>query len=295
MLQYPARPAPGRRRPSRAAQIRGGLRKFRKRGEGSVISFEKAFDDTEKRAASTAKSAGEVAKLAKRLEKEAKHGNINGVKRARQELNDALGSLRQETANAAAAWPFTDAEETDYLKEGFATELIEVAGARGLQIHRRDEQMIAHPSILRVLPGILAIRIDKKQTSSIRPSHLTDVLAANQNRVARVNTRFIETLYRAYSFLAQDQPAQVLGASGRGQTVPLAKVYEVFTVRDGQSREYTQTDFARELYRLQTDGPQETRSGARVFFHTGTRSAISFVSPQGEVISYHGIEFSGGK
>ena len=272
--------------PSGAGRIQEG-------GEGSVISFEKAFDDTEKRAASTAKSAGEVAKLAKKLEREAKIGNINGVKRTRQELNEALSSLRQETANAAAAWPFSDAEEEQYLKDHFASELIEVAGASGLQIYQRDERMIAHPSILRVMPGSLAVHIDKRQTTKIRPSYLTKDLAANQNRVAKVNTRvFIESLHQAYSFLT---PPQALGDSGRGQTVPLAKVYEVFTVRTGQSREYTQTDFARELYQLQTDGPQETRSGARVFFHTGTRRAISFVSPQGEVISYHGVEFSGGK
>lgn len=261
-----------------------------------MISFEKAFDDTEKRAASTAKSAGEVAKLAKRLEKEAQSGNISGVKRAGQQLNAALGSLRQEAANAASAWPFTDAEEEQYLKDHFAAELVEVAGKRGLQIHQRDEQLIAHPSILRVLPGSRAIRIDRKPVPTIRPSYLSVVLAANQNRVVRVNTRaFIESLYQAYLFLAKDQPTQALSASKQGQTVPLAKVYEVFTVRAGQRNEYTRTDFARELYRLEIDGPQETRSGAKVCFHSGRGAIISFVSPQGQVISYHGVEFSGGK
>ena len=258
-----------------------------------MISFEKAFDDTEKRAASTAKSAGEVAKLAKRLEKEAQSGNISGVKRAGQQLNAALGSLRQEAANAASAWPFSDAEEEQYLKDHFAAELVEVAGKRGLQIHQRDEQLIAHPSILRVLPGARSIRIDRKPVPTIRPSYLSGVLAANQNRVVRVNTRaFIESLYQAYSFLTKDQ---ALGTSGRGQTVPLAKVYEVLTVRAGQRNEYTRTDFARELYRLETEGPKETRSGAEVCFHSGRSATISFVSPQGEMIHYHSVEFSGGK
>ena len=181
------------------------------------------------------------------------------------------------------------------LANHFAAELVEVAGKRGLQIHQRDEQLIAHPSILRVLPGSRAIRIDRKPVPTIRPSYLAGVLAANQNRVVRVNTRaFIESLYQAYSILTP-APPQALGASVRGQTVPLAKVYEVFTVRAGQRNEYTRTDFARELYRLQTDGPEETRSGYRVEFHNGRGATISFVSPQGQVISYHGIEFYGGK
>lgn len=261
-----------------------------------MISFEKAFDDTEKRAASTARSAGEVAKLAKRLEKEAQSGNIGGIKRAGQQLNAALGSLRQEAANAASAWPFSDAEEEQYLKDHFAAELVEVAGKRGLQIHQLDERLIAHPSIVRVLPGSRGIRIDKKRMDpKIRPSYLAGTLTKNQNRVVRVNTSvFIESLHQAYLLLAKDQPAQALGTSGRGQTVPLARVYGVFTVRDGQRREYTRTDFARELYRLETDGPQETKSGSRVFFHSGRQSPISFVSPRGEVISYNSVEFYGG-
>ena len=61
-----------------------------------MSSFELAFNDTERAAASTIRSAAGLGKLAKRLEKAAKEGNIAAIKRAQGELGNAVNALAQE-------------------------------------------------------------------------------------------------------------------------------------------------------------------------------------------------------
>ena len=89
--------------PARTPQTRGE--------RGRMSSFELAFNDTERAAASTIKSAASLGKLAKRLEKAAKEGNIAVIKRAQSELGNAVIALAQEVGNAVKAWPFQDDEE----------------------------------------------------------------------------------------------------------------------------------------------------------------------------------------
>ena len=142
-----------------------------------MVSFEQAFSDMEKSAASTVKSAADLTKLARALEKAAKDGNIAAAKRAQHSMSEALNALRQEVRQLSVeSWPFGDEEEQQYLNDGYGQELRTVAAERGLEIYERDGRMIAHPSIVRVLPGSRAVRIDRKQVSTIRPTRLTDIL-----------------------------------------------------------------------------------------------------------------------
>ena len=128
--------------------------------------FEQAFSDTESIAEVTAKSATDLAKLAKELRKAAKEGNIAAIKRTQEKLNAARMALEQAVANAVQSWPFQDHEEEQYLRDGYSAELRRAASERGLEIHERDGRLICHPSIVRILPGDRAVRIDRKQTSS---------------------------------------------------------------------------------------------------------------------------------
>ena len=226
--------------------------------------FERGFADTERAAALTAKSASDVAKVAKQLEKAAKTGSINALRKAQVDLNAALGILRQEVANADGAWPFRPEEEESYLKDGYVTELKEVAASQGLQIFERDERLIAHPSILRVLPttrDTRAVQLDKKQISTIRPTYLATLLLANQRKPARFNTGdFLNSVYTAYSKLIRNRTSQSLSGENIRPTVPLSEIYDMFTIAPGSGRDYSRTDFARDLYRLDTEGPNETSS-----------------------------------
>ena len=43
--------------------------------------------------------------------------------------------------------------------------------------------------------------------------------------------------------------------------MPLDRIYRLFTSLPGSSREYDRTDFARDLYILDTNGPKRTKQG----------------------------------
>ena len=96
-----------------------------------MIGFEQGFSDAEKAAASTVKSAGGVVRAARALERAAKTGSINAIRRSQSELNIALQALTQEVETTAQAWPFQPEEEEAYLQEHFAAELRQVAARQG--------------------------------------------------------------------------------------------------------------------------------------------------------------------
>lgn len=264
-------------------------------------SFEQAFNDTEKAAAAAVASAGDLIRLAKQLQKASKEGNIAAMKRVQGRLDAAWGSLGQTVANAVQFWPFQDDEEEQYLRNGYSAELRRVALERGLEIHERDDRLISHPSILRVLPGERAIRIDKKRISSIRPSYLADILLKNQQKPGRYqSSTFLDALYNVYSDIVRDELSdrdRLVKTVGR--VVPLDRIYRLFTSLPGSSREYDRTDFARDLYILDTNGPKRTKQGAAVSFpsSTGTRRSkglFSFVGPDGGDVEYYGLRFTEG-
>ena len=264
-------------------------------------TFEQGFSDTEKAAASTLRSATDLVKVARQLHKAARDGNIGGIRKAVESLTNSLGSLRQEVANATATWPFDDEAEEQYLKDQYAAELRSAATEKGLRIYERDGRLISYPSVIRVLSGEKAVRIDKKKVSAIRPSHLVRILLENQKKRPRFRGEaFLEALYKAYRILSEDRRSgRLIDERQVGSVVPLAKIYEVFTSLPGSRSEYDQTDFARDLYFLDEGEARQTKSGARVTFpaSTGTRSArgtFSFVGPDGHVMTYYGIRFSGG-
>lgn len=262
-------------------------------------SFEQAFSDTERAAKSTLDSAGELIRLAKQLQKASREGNLAAMKRVQGRLDDAMGSLGQTVTNAVQAWPFRDGEEEQYLRDGYSSELRRIASEQGLDMHERDDRLISHPSVVRILPGERAVRIDKKKVSSIRPSHLADVLLKNQEKPGRYQSgAFLESLYAVYSDIVREEnPDRLVRIAVR--VVPLERIYRLFTSLPGSSRDYDRTDFARDLYILDTKGPRRTKQGAEVSFpsSTGTRRSkgvFSFVGPDGRDVQYYGLRFTEG-
>lgn len=264
-----------------------------------MVSFEQAFSDTERAAKSTLDSAGELIRLAKQLQKASREGNLAAMKRVQGRLDDAMGSLGQTVANAVQAWPFQEGEEEQYLRDGYSAELRRIASERKLDMHERDDRLISHPSVVRILPGERAVRIDKKKVSSIRPSHLADVLLKNQEKPGRYQSgAFLESLYAVYSDIVREEnPDRLVRIAVR--VVPLERIYRLFTSLPGSSRDYDRTDFARDLYILDTKGPRRTKQGAEVSFpsSTGTRRSkgvFSFVGPDGRDVQYYGLRFTEG-
>lgn len=261
-------------------------------------SFEQAFSDTERAAEATIAAANALARQAKALQKAAKEGNITAIKRQQVSLDAELSKLSQTVNNSVRVWPFQEGQEELYLNEGYAAELIRVAAEQGLQIHEQDGRLISSPSIVRILPGSQAVRIDKRQTSTIRPSYLAGVLQANQKRASGYRpNQFLESLYGVYVDITREDGAERLMSGRQGRVIPLGRIYRLMTARPGERREYNETDFARDLYQLEASGVKATRSGATVSFPTSTgarnsRDVFTFVDPEGNSISYYGIRFA---
>ena len=264
-----------------------------------MSTFEEGFAATEKAADSVLQALGDVSRLARQLQRDAKAGNIGAIRRGTARLEESLSLIRQQVGKATQAWPFAQEEELAYLQHQYAGELQNEAKKEGLRLFERDGRLIAHPSVIRVLPGERAVRIDRRQSSSIRPTKIVADLARIQHSPSRFRPQpFLESLYGAYLALSQSDTADRLKLGGGGQVVRLDRIYNLFTGLPGAQREYSQLDFARDLYSLESSGVSEARSGARVSFpaSTGTRNprgTISFVGPNGETVLYYGIQFTG--
>jgi len=266
-----------------------------------MTSFEQAFSQVEAAAVATTTAATQVASIAKQIRKAAKDGNIGGMKKAEARLTESLSRLRQEVENASSSWPYKDEEEHSYLAEDFSEELRSTAKEMQLDIFERDGVLISYPSTVRILADEGAVRVDRKKVSSIRPSRLVSELLANQKRGPRFRPQvFLDALFKAYNIISRPQDkGAMFGDGANAPVVPLDSIYEVFTSMPGSTREYDRMDFARDIYFLDSGDIRATRSGAQVSFPISTaaragRKIFSFVGPDGNLINYYGIQFTGG-
>ena len=263
--------------------------------------LEQAFADVEGAAGAALKSAKDLEGLARRLQNAAKQGNIAAIKRAQGRLDGALSALSADVSAAAGSWTLNEADEEARIRDGYADELREAAAERGLTLHERDGRLFASPSIVRILPSERAVRIDRKQDSAIRPSRVAQLLAENQKRPGKYPVaRFLEALYEVYVDIVRgDETASRLMPGKQGRVVPLARIYRLFTSLPGHRREYTNLDFARDLYLLETSGATTTKSGAVASFpaSTGMRNpkagdVFTFVDSDGRDAQYYAIRFT---
>ena len=263
-------------------------------------TFEQGFASAENAADSALQAVSDFTKLARELRKAARDGNIAAVRKSAERLQDSTALVRQEAVNAANAWPFTPEEEQEHLRERYAEELKGEALKKGLRMDDQDGRLIAHPSVVRVIPAERALRINQQKMSRIRPTRVVDALEKLQRSPPRFRSAaFLESLYRAYLILTGRTSSEQLKLREVGQVVQLVRIYDLFTGLPGASRDYDKLDFARDLDTLESSGTRETRSGARVSFpaSTGTKATtgtISFVKHTGENVVYYGIQFGQG-
>ena len=261
-----------------------------------MTTFEEMFGSIEADADEAKKAVASVARNVAKLRKVAQDGNINGIKKARKQLNQSFGVLNQTVVAVLSDRSFTDEGISSYLDEKYTDELCQEARKLGFEIFERDGVLISYPSTIRLLPAQSALRIDKKKVLNIRPSKLANILLANREKGATFKSvTFLEALYKVYNVITKSQSA----GSRSALVVPLEAIYNMFTSLPGSKRDYDKMDFARDIYLLDTGEMRETKSGASVSFPASTaiksgRGIISFVDPNGNAIHYHGIQFSGG-
>lgn len=257
--------------------------------------IEQAFDRAEAAAESARKAAARVVSGARAMAKAAQTGDIRRLRRTQDDLGETLRGLQREVDAARGAWPWSEEDEEAYLAGGYAGELRAAAESAGVAFHERDGYLVAYPSLVRVLASDRAVRVDRKNHRTLRPSFLAGFLLKNQQkRSGFAPARFLETLYTVYEDLGRESRRDLAGAS----VVPLARVYKLVTALPGAARDYDRTDFARDIYTLDAEGPRATRKGFVVSFpaSTGTRrrrgDLFSFVAPNGENHEFYGIKFS---
>ncbi len=256
----------------------------------ATVTFEQGFSDTERAASAAGKGIALLAAAMKQLQKAASEGDILRARKASERLVAILESTRQEVGNARSAWPFSPEAEEAYMRDQYAADLMEAAAAENMQIQKRDEGLIAFPSIVRILASERAVKLNRKKIQSVRPSHVVKLLQAIQARKPKATPEaFLEVLHRAYLLLA---------AGEYGKTVALSGVYEALTLLPGSTAGFDQTDFVRDLFLLDRSGVTRTKTGAICSLpaSTGTkrsRGTFAFVAPDGETVTYYGINFSG--
>jgi hypothetical protein len=252
------------------------------------VTFESGFEDTERAASVATKSATTLVSALKHLQKAAVAGELGTMRKAAERVAALVKSVCQEVENAVSAWPFSIDSEERYLRESYVDELLETARAEGVPVQRLDDGYLLYPSVLRILPSERIVTIDRTKTPVVRPSRLLRKLKAVQSAKPKMGTEhFLELLHRTYRLLAEKQYER---------TISLAAVYEALTLMPGSTASYGQTEFARDLFLLDRSGVTKTKAGARISLpaSTGTKGAkgtFSFVSPDGEPVTYYGIQF----
>ena len=255
--------------------------------------FEQAFADVEQAAEAARKAAARLASAANALKKAAQAGNVAAIRRPPERLGEAMEAARLEVERAAGSWPFSESEEADYLKEGYAAELQAVSAEKGLKLYERDGQLISPPSILRISPERRAVLLDRKRQSAIRPSYLAALLLRDKDKSSGFTSKqFLEALHAVYTKIT----ASGLMPKRSGNFVSLVPIYEMMTSLPGIRRNYDRMDFGRDLYMLDSRGPHRTTKGAEVSFSAAggkhrPRDIFYFVDPNGVSIDYYGIHF----
>lgn len=260
------------------------------------MDLEQGCADVEAAAEVARRSASGVVAVARALKKAAEQGNVAAIKRCQRRLEEALGAAQGDVMKACGVWGHSDADEQAMFGAGYVERLKAEAETVGLQIFERDEVLFCYPSIVRVLAGERALRVDRRKVSTARPSFLARLLLANQKRSSGFSSqRFLESLYAVYADIVSAGSSDG-GESGR--VVRLARLYGLMTSLPGSARDYDRSDFARDIYMLDSDGPTVTRKGFAVSFPSSTGARVrssdlfSFVGPTGDAVDYYGIRFS---
>lgn len=249
--------------------------------EGALVQVENDID-----------AAGKLAAALGRALKKARAAAAAGEVRDLRRILDAARALVDQAAEqvgvAAASY---DIDEEEVLSSGaYVKELLAAAAAAGVDMYEDDDRLLCYPSIVRVLPGDLALEIDRKRARGIRPSVVIDQLGRTQRAGPRFNAApFLASLVGAYDLVVAHQ------GKAPGAVVRLLDIYGALTLLPGQARDYTKSEFARDLYLLDqsgsTEGPRRRR--LRWAASSGTRQAgvLTTVTRSGQQQRYWGIAF----
>jgi hypothetical protein len=254
-----------------------------------MSEFEGALARAQADVESAMRTAGGMARELRRARAAAVVGQIRDLRRALDGAVDQVRLLQDAVHAARAAY---DIDETRLLESGqYAKELLAAAAEADVAMFEADERLLCYPSIVRVLPGELALEVDRRRVRGLRPSVVVGQLQRAQQAGPRFKPEpFLASLLAGYELVVAKQ------RKADGAVVRLVDVYGVLTLLPGQSRDYTKPEFARDLYLLDQTGATTVEDGRRRLrwaASTGTKQAgaLSTVAKSGQQQRYWGIAF----
>lgn len=255
--------------------------------------FEHALAQTESDALDLQRAALAVSKAAAAVVKAAKVGDVVAMERALAETKRTTTVLDVQQRNTQDGWVFDTA---GYMKTGgYVAELKAVSSESGLTLYDADDRVFSYPVLVRVLSTDVSVMVDKKKTRAVRPSKLSAYLLRENHQPPKFKPAdFLKALHSAY---ALDKQRHATGTED--PVLELANLYDILTIFPGAKREYSQQEFARDLYFLdsylaENSGVAETNSGAHLSFHAsrGRQSKLfEIVDRSGNRKVYYGISF----
>jgi hypothetical protein len=256
------------------------------RNSQDSTGLEGALGRVERDVEAGSKAVASLARELKRARAAAASGQVRELRRALDTVQAMAGDVAARVCAAATAY---DVDEVDLLASGaYAKELLAAAEAADVAMFAEDDRLLCYPSIVRVLPGDLALEIDRRRARGIRPSVVVAQLAKAQRAGPRFKPApFLASLVGAYDLVVAGQ------GKAPGAVVRLLDVYNALTLLPGQSRDYTRAEFARDLYLLDQSGETAGPGGRRLRWaaSSGTRQAgvLTTVAMSGQQQRYWGI------
>lgn len=254
--------------------------------------LEAALVVTEERVDAAIKATAALTRELKKAKTGAKGGQLRDLRRALSAAAVLAGDAARTTEGAGASFDF---DEQAYLESGsYVQELLEEAAAQDVAMYEADERLLCYPSLIKVLPGEAAVEIDRRREKRLRPSVLLALLAKAQGRPPRFRPEpFLESLASGYDLVRSRKQHR------EGAVVRLVDIWGVLTLLPGQQRDYTRSEFARDLYLLDSSGAAATKSGRVLGWHasSGTRGSgtLTTVAQTGQQQLYWGISFTDGR
>jgi hypothetical protein len=247
--------------------------------------------------AATERQADDALRVATGVVRELRRAKAGAASGQLRDLRRSLEAAATSSAALAAAahdlrTGFTMDTESHLASGAYTKELLAAAAAAGVEVFEEDDQILAYPSLIRVLAADGALDIDRRRERRLRPSVVARLLATAQRRGPRFRAEaFLDSLRGAYELVVARQ------GSRPDAVVRLLDVWSVLTLLPGQSREYSRQEFARDLYLLDSSGTTSTPRSPRVLrwsASTGTRGGgvLTTVARGGQRQRYWGIAFT---
>lgn len=223
-------------------------------------TLEDALLGLETKIGNTAKGIDALATAVRKLRAEAKVGRINEIEKVLPLVQRRAEDVAVAVRDLADGWSF---DATGYLANGqYLKELAAIAKMTGLDLFERDGRIYCFPLLLRIEPKESGVRIGRKIERRIRPSELTRLLAAAQQRPQRfTESQFLDLLYKTYRRIVGSDWRQMKNVNG--PAVALADLYDTLTLLPGS--DYPIEEFARDLLLLDRKPDLRTRDGSH--FH----------------------------